>query len=487
MAIFLLIFAIYLLFFDYPAHLKTWMESESSRILGRRVTIEEFYVDIPNSFELRGVVAEPLGSGPPWLEFESLRGELNLSRIIQREVQLGLLHVTGLVLRIHDYGRGQVDLPGLYGDPLPTSDRSLPEASFNLLVDRILFENASVVYNNHTLPWTLEARELAARLEREGGRFSGALEYQQGELQIKDRPPAVGSLEAQLELDGKQVRVSELIARGSAYQVRAEGTVELGTEPRAEMSLEAESQVGFAAHSLLGFSQLTDFGSTPASFQGTLTIGRGWHELEGRVLVPAARFAGLPLRNWTGQVFWDRSRFEVVSAEGFLAGGHSGWKVVQPLPLGGDPAEIEVQLEDVSLETVLEVFRGEPGPLASRISGNARFDVLLSDPYRVNGEFELTGKAPESSGEKSGLDFTAGGVLEDGNLNLGRSRFETEFANVVLSGDYPRRGPANVRVALDARDLSRVDEVQQALRTLLHPERPARRLQIAGRAGRRAR
>jgi autotransporter translocation and assembly factor TamB len=99
----------------------------------------------------------------------------------------------------------------------------------------------------------------------------------------------------------------------------------------------------------------------------------------------------------------------------------------------------------------------------------------------VNGEFELTGKAPESSGEKSGLDFTAGGVLEDGNLNLGRSRFETEFANVVLSGDYPRRGPANLRLGLDARDLSRADEVQQALRTLLHPERPARRLQIAGR------
>ncbi len=170
MAIFLLILAIYLFFFDYPAHLKTWMESESSRILGRRVTIDRLSVNIPNSFELRGVVAEPLGPGPPWLEFESLRGELDLSRIIQREIQLGLLHVTGLVLRVNDYGGGQVDLPGLYGLSGPTRSHSLSAASFNLLVDRIVFENASVVYNNQTLPWSLEARELSARFEREGGK-----------------------------------------------------------------------------------------------------------------------------------------------------------------------------------------------------------------------------------------------------------------------------------------------------------------------------
>ena len=481
MAIFLLILAIYLFFFDYPAHLKTWMESESSRILGRRVTIDRLSVNIPNSFELRGVVAEPLGPGPPWLEFESLRGELDLSRIIQREIQLGLLHVTGLVLRVNDYGGGQVDLPGLYGLSGPTRSHSLSAASFNLLVDRIVFENASVVYNNQTLPWSLEARELSARFEREGGKFSGALEYRQGEFQIKDRPPAEGSLEARLEVDGREIRVSELIARGSFYQVRAEGTIELGKEPRAEMSLEVESRVAFAARSLLGLSQLDDSGTTPASFEGTLTFGRGWHELEGRVDVPAARFAGLPVRNWTGEVYWDRSRVEVVSAEGLLAGGLSRWNLRQPLPLGGDPAEIEVQFGDVPLQTLLEAIRGEPGPLASRISGQARFDVLLSDPDRMNGDFELAGKAAESSGEASGLDFTASGVFEDGSLTLDRSRFETEFADVVLSGEYPLSGPANLRLALDARDLSRVDEVQQLLRTLLHPERPARRLQITGR------
>ena len=77
-AVTLLAIAVFVLFFDYPDHLRRWMEGQASRILDTQVSIENISVDLPNySFVIQGVRVEPQGDGLPPLTIDSVRGQLS--------------------------------------------------------------------------------------------------------------------------------------------------------------------------------------------------------------------------------------------------------------------------------------------------------------------------------------------------------------------------------------------------------------------------
>jgi len=256
------------------------MEAEASRILKRNVQIDEFYVDLPNAFELRGVRAWPERSGSPWLEISRLRGELRFTSLLQRELRLTLLQVDGLTFRVQDYGGGDIDLPG-FGRARETDPDAVTPASVVLLADHVRFEDATFAYDNHTLPWTLTASHLSVGFDRTSDtHYRGNLQYQAGELQIADHTPVEVSMGARIDMVGRDLTFSRLTAKGPFYQIQARGNARLGTEPQADLSVYAEFRPGSAARSLLGASFVESQGESLSWFEGTLSLGRGRHLLQ---------------------------------------------------------------------------------------------------------------------------------------------------------------------------------------------------------------
>ena len=169
-AITLLFLAVFILFFDYPDYLRKWIEGEATRVLGAPVSIDSISVDLPNyGFVIAGVRVEARTDGPAPLEIESVRGQLNLTRVFDRGLHLALLEVSGLKFRVQDYGGGRFEVPGRLRAPGRPANSAA--GGMALLADRIRIENALCVYNNTNIPWRLEAQSLP-RIWRERARVS---------------------------------------------------------------------------------------------------------------------------------------------------------------------------------------------------------------------------------------------------------------------------------------------------------------------------
>ncbi len=256
-AITLLFLAVFILFFDYPDYLRKWIEGEATRVLGAPVSIDSISVDLPNySFLIAGVRVEARTEGPAPLEIESVRGQLNLTGVFDRELHLALLEVSGLKFRVQDYGGGRIEVPGRLRPPAGPANSGA--GGMALLADRIRIEDAFFIYNNTNIPWRLEAEELAANLEREGSsRFRGTVEFERGSVQVKGRQPIEAAVDARFRLSGRELELEELNARGSFYELSSKGSITLGTEPQADLTIEVESEVGPAATHLLGLTLLS--------------------------------------------------------------------------------------------------------------------------------------------------------------------------------------------------------------------------------------
>ena len=482
-AVTLLFLAVFILFFDYPDYLRKWIEGEATRVLDTAVSIESISVDLPNySFVIAGVRVEAHSDGPAPLEIESVRGQLNLTGVFDRELHLSLLVVSGLKFRVQDYGGGRIEVPGRLRSPGDSSD-SRP-GGLALLADRIRVENAFFVYDNKNIPWRLEAEELAANLVREGlDEFRGTVEYDHGSVRIKGRQPIDAAVDARFELKGRELEVKELNARGSFYELWSEGSISLGTQPQAELTVEIESELAPAAKRLLGLTLLEGGeGNRRGRFEGSLLMGRGWHLFRGIVRIPESRLAGLPLRDVEANLLWDRNVVELQSAEGVLAGGAMSFNFRQPTPIANRPGELDLKFEDVRLAEALESSANDLERFASRVSGSAKLSFPLGDLSLATGDFELSGVAPDDldESERSGLHFSVGGALEGGALQLAPSRFETDGVVATLSGSYPRTEPASLSFEAVAQDLSLADRLQRGFRALVDPRRESHVLGITG-------
>jgi translocation and assembly module TamB len=187
----------------------------------------------------------------------------------------------------------------------------------------------------------------------------------------------------------------------------------------------------------------------------------------------------MPLRGFRAQVLWDRNVVELRSTEGFLGGGATAVNFRQAIPWTAEPSDLGLSFQDVLLSQVIGSVSPASERFGSRISGTVNVTFPLDDPTFATGRFSLTGVAQEEP-DLSGLDFSFSGNLDQGELRLDPSRLQADDVVVTASGLYPRTGSASLSFEAEARDLSRADRLQQSLRTLLHPERPARLFGISG-------
>ena len=487
-AVILLVFAVYLLFFDYPEMLREKLEVELSEIAGAPAHIGSINLDIASyAFELTDVSVGGSGADSETERAESILtldrvwGRLRLSEIVRLRLHWTELVVQGLSVRLVEGSEG--------GLAFPRDVRATPVlagAGVAFSADRISLEDAVFVLSNENVPWQLEASNLGLELTRDRSHsYKGTLSYDDGVLIIKDHARIEGSLTAEIELSAGELFVHEARGESEFGTVTARGKLGLGGGLSGRFDVEAEGDLERVAN-LLGLELDEGALTGVAHFEGSLAVTPDNRKLEGTLQWPAGRLHGVPMRDWTGDVFWDRQLLQVSLAQGQLASGRARVSLHQAFPMADHAAVLDLDVTGASLSEILSglssrsslsnlsISSGRLSRLASNVSGRASLFFPAASPEIIDGTFEVMGTIPVGLGSFSevadadmeGVAFVASGRLRGGDIELTSAEVEMATLTGTMTGLYPREGSAELLVDIHSVDLARTNELARDLRRL---------------------
>ncbi len=477
LAVLLLAVAGYFLFADYPERIRLALESELTQLSGAPATVGSIYLNIPRSgFELRDISVGAPGRDEPVLQVEKVSGRLRLVNLLSLELRWSELAFEGLTISLLEDRETGIVFPSGRGE-------STELAGISLAADSISVSRAVLRIENQRVPWTLQATNAAMDLTRlRGDRYQGRFTYEGGTLRVKGHPELPAAVAADFELVGNELFLREGTATAEFGHLEATGKVSFAPGVRARFDVTAEGDSGRLAQAFFGLDGASNFAEGDASFRGMLTIEPGIAEiedsktLEGTLVLPEGRVAGVPIGNWSGEVFWDRSILSIGYARGTFAYGSARLQLHQPLPLAEHPASLEVALEGASLGAVLSGLSGDSGslsPLESRVSGRGSFSFAAERPEEIEGSFSLEGVAPTRESAASfpaPVSFRARAAVSDQKLEIQDLELETPFLAGTLSGIYPREGAASLSMDFTSTDLAAADALQTELQRVFARE-----------------
>ena len=460
-AVLLLITAGYLIFSDYPEKLRKTLESELTSLSGAPAQVRAIYLDLPRyAFELRGISVGAPGRVEPVLELEKVRGKLRLSNLLNLQLRWSELVFEGLTISLLEDRETGLVLPS-------GRTEAIQLAGITLAADSVSVSKALLRIENQKVPWTLEALNLAMDLRRlRDGRYEGRFTYDEGRLRIKDHEELGASVAADFELVPNELFLREGTAEADFGRLQATGKVGFAGGVHARFDVTAEGDSGRLAEAVFGLDGASALSEGSASFRGMLTIDPESKTLEGTLVLPEGRLAGIPVAQWNGEVFWDRSILSIGYARGRFASGSARLQLHQPLPVAEHPASLVVDLEDASLSTMLSGVTGSSSPLDSRVSGQGTFFFDADRPEEIEGSFELRGVAPEkdaASSSSTPLSFRARAAVGEEKLEIQELELETPFLNGKLSGVYPREGSASFSIDVTSGNLAAADALRREL------------------------
>ena len=480
----LLVFAVYLLFFDYPEMLREKLEIELSEIAGAPAHIGSINLDITSyAFELTDVSVGgrrrdgETENAESILTLERVWGRLRLSEIVRLRLHWTELVVQGLSVRLVEGSEGGLAFPGDV-----SASPALAGAGVAFSADRISLEDAVFVLSNENVPWQLEASNLGLELTRDrGNSYKGTLSYDDGVLVIKDHARIEGSVSAEIELSAGELFVHEARGESELGIVAARGKLGLGGGGvlSGRFDVEAEGDLERTAN-LLGLELDEGALTGAAHFEGSLSITPDNRKLEGTLQWPAGRLHGVPMRDWTGDVFWDRQLRQVSLAQGQLASGRARVSLHQAFPMADHPAVLDLDVTGASLSEILAGLSGlsglsrmpgRPSPLESNVSGRASLLFPAASPDRIDGTFQVTGTMPAAGlttedADVEGVAFVVSGRVSEGDIELTSAEVETATLTGTMTGLYPREGSAELLVDIHSVDLARTDELARDVRRL---------------------
>ncbi len=466
-AIALIIVAAYLLLFDYPQEVRKTLETRMTEAIGREVKVGQFSIDLPKyAFSLRDLeIAARDPEAAPTLEVEEILGSIALSDLFQLQLHLAEIRVTGLTLRLPESGPEGM----LARLPFGEGDRG----RVSVEADRIVLEQANLVYADDAIPWSFDAGDVSFQVDRIGARrFRGNLSYQNGRLLLEDGAALPASLDARFELDAGELLLEELHATTDVGELYALGKVRMVGIPEGRLNVSGEVHVDKLA------SEATDLDagairSNPLQFRGQLEILGERRVFRGRAALTEAELFGVPLEDWQANLFWDGSVLRLSEATGRLAGGNASLDIHQSWPPQKAPASVQLEVGEASLGSILSALSDAPVPWTSRVGAKATLSVSLTEPAILDARFQAQGVAPETPEEgRESLAFALGGTYHEGDVELFYGRFETEHTTLTLEGHYPGKGPVELLLQLESSDLSATDRLQLDVRRLANVEQP---------------
>jgi translocation and assembly module TamB len=479
-AVGLLVFVGYLLLGDYQERLRRALEEELTNLSGAPARVGSIYLDLPHyAFELRGIEIGAPGRDEPVLTLELVRGRLRLATLLNLQLRWSELVFDGLTISLLEDREAGVAFPRG-----PTEATKM--AGITLAADSITVSRAFLRLENQKVPWALQANDAAMELKRlRDNRYDGRFTYNEGTFRFKDRRDVTASVGAEFEVVPNELFLRRGTATSDVGSVELTGKLGLAGGVYARFDVTAKGDSGRLSQAVLNLEGASSLTAGALSFRGMLTIDPESKTLQGTLSLPEGSVGGVPIRNWSGELFWDRSMLSIGHARGALASGNATLQLHQVLPVADHPATLAVDLDGLSFASIVSGASGSSSPLDSRVSGRGTFSFSAERPEEIEGSFELTGVAP--AGETLApltipLSFRARAAVGQQKLELQDVALETPFLSGTVSGVYPREGPADLSIDFSSSDLAAADALQRELQRIvtMENEAPPQKWEIEG-------
>ena len=445
-----------------------------SAAFGRPVAASGFEISpAEGEFVLRGlqIGREPtdIGPPPPAFAIDTVRGRLSWRSLFPTRLHLESLDLEGVGL----WGLDDGGKPRPESAPLgPTLQAVAARLSFSS--NRMSVSGTTIGYRNRPTPWEVRADDVAVAVgvADEGG-VDGEVRSGLGVIRLWERPDLPMALSADFRIRENDLHLDRLELRSDLLAVNFDGTLDLADDLAGPLTMTGGGDAGRLGRFLFEFEGIDTEGNPWLQFDGTAGFQENGLAVDGRFVLPASHFYGVPLRDWQGLVHWDPERIEILSSEGLAADGPATLRLLQVQPREENPAEIALTIRDGSLAQALEGLFGTPTSLRSRITVDADLDMPLADPALMTGTIQATGVKPDVIGAgELPLGFAADLGMDDRATTLRRVVIEGDAFRSTFEGEYPRAGTADFAVSALAGESSEVDAVQQELRWVLFGEEP---------------
>lgn len=456
------------------ARLLEFVSGRLSAVLGRTVAASGFEVSLSEGeFVLRGlqIGREPMEIGPPPPAFsiDRVRGGLSWRSFLPARLHLESLDVEGVRLwGLDDGGKPQPESAPLG----PAIEAVAARLSFSS--SRMSVSGTTIGYRNRPTPWEVRADDVVFSLQTgEEGGVDGEIRSGLGVIRLWERPDLPMALTADFRVRGNDLHFDFLELRSDLLDVRFDGTMDLANDLDGRLRMVGSGDAGGLGRFLFEFDGVETEGEPWLRFDGTAGFQENGLAIDGNFELPASRFYGIPLRDWTGLVHWDPERVEILSSEGIAAEGPATLRLRQVQPREENPAEILFSVRDGALAPALEGVFGTPTSLRAQVTLDADLDMPLADPALMTGAIRATGLVPEATGPgELPISFEADLRMDDTETDIRRVVLGGQAFRSVVEGRYPRSGDASIAGTALAGESAEADAVQQELRRVLFGEDP---------------
>lgn len=450
-----------------------------SAALGRPVAASGIRFSLwKGEFVLRGVQVGrdpgPLGPEPPAFSVERIRGRLSWRSLLPTRLHLESLEVAGVGL----WGLDDGGEPASESAPLAPLFRRLA-ARLSFSSDQMSLSGTTIRYRNRPTPWEIRADDVAVAFRAAtGGGTDGEIRYGRGVIRLWEQPDLPMELDAGFRLRGHYLHLDRVALRSDLLQVEMAGTLDLADDLAGPLTMTGSGDAGGLSRFLFDFEGLDTAGEPWFRFDGLAALQENGLAVDGDFALPAGRFYGVPLRDWSGRLHWDPDRIEILASEGLAAEGPAGLRLLQAQPREDNPAVIELIVEEASFATALSGLFGAPTTLRSQVSLNAALAMPLADPLLTTGRLQAIGTAPEAArsasfgrrGDALPFGFAADIEMDREGVTVRRLMAEGAAFRSTAEGRYPRVGAARFEVNALAGEAAAVDAVQQELRRVVFGE-----------------
>lgn len=446
-------------------------------LLDRPVAASALHVSpLAGTFELTdlqiGREPGPAGPSPPAFSIESVRGRLGWESLIPTGFHLSDLQVQG----VRAWGQDDGGVPPPEGSsPFgPLAEALL--GRFSLSSDRMALSGTTIGYRNRPTPWEvrLDDVQLDFRSDGDGG-VEGSIRSGFGAIRMWDRPDLDMAIEADLRLAGELLHLDRVVLSGQLLSMEGSGTLDLANDLAGPLELTGGGRAGGVGLRMFDFEGLDTDGDPPFTFAGEAEFIEDGIAIGGDFTLPAGRFYGVPLENWTGFLYLGPDRVEISSAAGTASGGAATFRLLQPQPREEHRAEIGATVWNASLgPAVAGLFETQATALASRVDLEADLEMVLGAAEGMTGVIRASGRAPEEGlpGELR-FGFSADLEMDDVETRVRELVVDGAAFRARAAGRFPRGGEADLEVTALAGESAEIDALQQEFRRVLFAEEPS--------------
>ena len=362
--------------------LRTVAENQASKFLERPMRIGRISGFLtPGKFAFDDVVIEgPTPQARPFFSAKRITVEVPWWAIVLRK-ELSLdIRLTGWRMVVENWPDG-AHLPRL--TPKGPGGGKFPLKIRNMAV---YANGGEFIYDDHTTPWSVIARNLQFALVRAGNlnTYVGTAQFSEGTTQIQGFLPMRTDFRTRFQLSGSTVHLRHIDLVTDGAESHVTGFVNFGRWPEQEYRI--NSEVDFNRMREIFFAKETWRLSGIGNFTGIFKFYKGGRELQGEFRSEEAGL-GIGQGEWRfprlhGTLVWTPDRFVVTHAESDLLGG-SMRLTYGLVPLGspqGATATLTAKYEGVDLYRFTRQF----GWTALEPQGRMRGEVSMAWP---NGKF----------------------------------------------------------------------------------------------------